>query len=119
LNNKNKILLSSLIFLLGFTFWRNYGVKPKGVVILDNENKTLKIKNKLNKSINNINSKKINKLNHKSNILYNCNDKNIITLEFEDNDGWFNISEIKISIPLNILEKYIKMGYDECKNKLS
>jgi predicted acylesterase/phospholipase RssA len=61
----------------------------------------------------------INKLNHKSNILYNCNDKNIITLEFEDNDGWFNISEIKISIPLNILEKYIKMGYDECKNKLS
>ena len=61
----------------------------------------------------------IHKLNHKSNIIYNSNDKNIITLEFEDNDGWFNISEIKISIPLDILEKYIKMGYDECKNKLS
>lgn len=61
----------------------------------------------------------IHKLHQKNNIIYNSNDKNIITLEFEDNDGWFNISEIKISIPIDILEKYIKMGYDECKNKLS
>jgi hypothetical protein len=56
LNNKSKILLSSLIVILGFTFWRNYGVKPKGVVILDNENKTNEQKELVNK-IKNINPK--------------------------------------------------------------
>ena len=38
--NKNKILLLSVVLVLGFTFWRNYGVKAKGAVILDDENKT-------------------------------------------------------------------------------
>jgi hypothetical protein len=40
LNNKNKILLAIVAGVLGFTFWRNYGVKAKGAVILDAENKT-------------------------------------------------------------------------------
>jgi hypothetical protein len=40
LSNKSKILILSVIGLLGFTFWRNYGVKAKGSVILDAENKT-------------------------------------------------------------------------------
>jgi hypothetical protein len=39
LSNKNKILLV-VIGILGFTFWRNYGVKAKGAIILDAENKT-------------------------------------------------------------------------------
>jgi alanine dehydrogenase len=49
LSNKNKILLLSLIGLFGFTFWRNYGVKAKGAVILDTENKTNEQKELVNK----------------------------------------------------------------------
>jgi hypothetical protein len=56
LDNKKKILLSSLIVVLSFTFWRNYGVKPKGAVILDSENKTNEQKELVNK-IKNINPK--------------------------------------------------------------
>ena len=47
--NKNKILLLSIVGLLGFTFWRNYGVKAKGAVILDAKNKTNEQKELVNK----------------------------------------------------------------------
>ena len=49
MSNKNKILLLSVIGVLGFTFWRNYGVKAKGAVILDAENKTNEQKELVNK----------------------------------------------------------------------
>jgi hypothetical protein len=49
LSNKNKILLLSVIGILSFTFWRNYGVKAKGAVILDAENKTNEQKELVNK----------------------------------------------------------------------
>jgi hypothetical protein len=49
LSNKNKILILTIIGLLGFTFWRNYGVKAKGAVILDAENKTNEQKELVNK----------------------------------------------------------------------
>lgn len=45
---KNKILLI-VIGLLGFTLWRNYGVKAKGAIILDAENKTNEQKELANK----------------------------------------------------------------------
>ena len=48
MTNKNKILLVT-IGLFGFTFWRNYGVKAKGAVILDAENKTNEQKELVNK----------------------------------------------------------------------
>jgi hypothetical protein len=48
LSNKNKILLV-VIGILGFTFWRNYGVKAKGAIILDAENKTSEQKELVNK----------------------------------------------------------------------
>ena len=48
MSNKNKILLV-VLGILGFTFWRNYGVKPKGAIILDSENKTNEQKELLNK----------------------------------------------------------------------
>jgi hypothetical protein len=48
LSNKNKILLA-ILGILGFTFWRNYGVKAKGAVILDAENKTNEQKELVNK----------------------------------------------------------------------
>ena len=48
MTNKNKILLVT-IGLVGFTFWRNYGVKAKGAVILDAENKTNEQKELVNK----------------------------------------------------------------------
>jgi hypothetical protein len=53
--DKNKILLLAIV-VLGFTFWRNYGVKAKGTVILDAENKTNEQKELVNK-IKNTNSK--------------------------------------------------------------
>lgn len=46
---KNKIILLGIIGLFGFTFWRNYGVKAKGAVILDTENKTNEQKELVNK----------------------------------------------------------------------
>ena len=48
MSNKNKILLV-VIGILGFTFWRNYGVKAKGAIILDAENKTSEQKELVNK----------------------------------------------------------------------
>lgn len=45
----NKILILSIIGLLGFTLWRNYGVKAKGDSILDSENKTNEQKELVNK----------------------------------------------------------------------
>lgn len=48
MSNKNKILLA-ILGILGFTFWRNYGVKAKGAVILDAENKTNEQKELVNK----------------------------------------------------------------------
>ena len=48
MSNKNKILLV-VIGVLGFTLWRNYGVKPKGAIILDSENKTNEQKELVNK----------------------------------------------------------------------
>jgi hypothetical protein len=39
----------AVIGILGFTFWRNYGVKAKGAVILDAENKTYEQKELVNK----------------------------------------------------------------------
>ena len=49
MSNKNKILLLSVVGVLAFTFWRNYGVKAKGAVILDAENKTNEQKELVNK----------------------------------------------------------------------
>jgi hypothetical protein len=49
LSNKNKILILAIISVLGFTFWRNYGVKAKGAVILDEKNKTNEQKELVNK----------------------------------------------------------------------
>lgn len=46
---KNKTIILSVIGLLGFTFWRNYGVKAKGESILDSENKTNEQKELVNK----------------------------------------------------------------------
>jgi hypothetical protein len=46
---KNKIILLGIIGLIGFVFWRNYGVKAKGAVILDAENKTNEQKELVNK----------------------------------------------------------------------
>ena len=48
MSNKNKILLLAIV-VLGFTFWRNYGVKAKGAVILDAGNKTNEQKELVNK----------------------------------------------------------------------
>jgi hypothetical protein len=48
LSNKNKILILAIIGV-GFAFWRNYGVKAKGAVILDAENKTNEQKELVNK----------------------------------------------------------------------
>ena len=48
MSNKNKILLV-IIGVLGVTFWRNYGVKAKGAIILDAENKTNEQKELVNK----------------------------------------------------------------------
>ncbi len=47
--NNKKILILSIIGLLSFTLWRNYGVKPKGAIILDAENKTNEQKELVNK----------------------------------------------------------------------
>jgi hypothetical protein len=49
MDNNKKILILSVIGILGFTFWRNYGVKAKGAVILDAENKTNEQKELVNK----------------------------------------------------------------------
>ena len=49
MSNKNKILLITVISILGFTFWRNYGVKAKGAIILDARNKTNEQKELVNK----------------------------------------------------------------------
>ena len=49
MSNKNKILILAIISVLGFTFWRNYGVKAKGAVILDEKNKTNEQKELVNK----------------------------------------------------------------------
>ena len=49
MSNKNKILTLTIIGVLGFTFWRNYGVKAKGAIILDAENKTNEQKELVNK----------------------------------------------------------------------
>ena len=49
MKKQNKIVALSLIVVLGFTFWRNYGVKAKGSVILDAENKTNEQKELVNK----------------------------------------------------------------------
>lgn len=49
MNNNKKILSLFVIALLGFTFWRNYGVKAKGDIILDAENNTNEQKELLNK----------------------------------------------------------------------
>jgi hypothetical protein len=46
---KNKIILLGIIGLIGFAFWRNYGVKAKGAIILDTENKTNEQKELVNK----------------------------------------------------------------------
>ena len=45
----NKLFIFSIIALIGFTLWRNYGVKAKGSVILDAENKTNEQKELVNK----------------------------------------------------------------------
>ena len=49
MSNKNKILIIAIICILGFTFWRNFGVKAKGALILDTENKTNEQKELVNK----------------------------------------------------------------------
>jgi NTE family protein len=54
----------------------------------------------------------IKKFNQKS---INCNDKNIVTLEFEDSNSWFNLSGLKINISDELFEEYILMGYNSCE----
>lgn len=49
------------IALIGFTLWRNYGVKAKGVVILDADNKTNEQKELVNK-IKNTNPKEVDEI---------------------------------------------------------
>lgn len=46
--------------------------------------------------------------------LTNSKDKNILTLEFEDEEGWFSLDDIKIRLSEEKLEEYIKMGYNAC-----
>jgi predicted acylesterase/phospholipase RssA len=60
----------------------------------------------------------VKKFNHKS---ITDLDKNIITLEFSDSDddSWFSLSEMKITVSNELLEKYTKMGYDEAVLKLT
>lgn len=48
MNNINKISLFSIVTILGFALWRNYGVKAKGSVILDANNNTNEQKELLN-----------------------------------------------------------------------
>jgi predicted acylesterase/phospholipase RssA len=48
----------------------------------------------------------------------NIKDRNVITLEFEDDDSWFSLSEIKISLTKEKLEKYISQGYNKAKESL-
>ncbi len=57
----------------------------------------------------------IEKFNTKS---INNKDRNVITLEFEDDDNWFSISEVKISLTKDKLEKYISHGYQVAKDNL-
>lgn len=55
----------------------------------------------------------INKFNTMS---INSEDKNIITLEFDDDDNWLTLSEIKLT--LEKLEEYIEMGYESAKTNI-
>lgn len=57
----------------------------------------------------------IEKFNNKS---INNKDRNVITLEFEDDDTWFSLSEIKISLTKDKMDKYILLGYNKAKDNL-
>jgi NTE family protein len=46
---------------------------------------------------------------HKKSV--NIEEQNVITLEFDDDDGWFTFSEVKFTLTKELLEKYIEMGY--------
>lgn len=39
---------------------------------------------------------------------------NIITLRFDDDSDWFNLSELRIYLTPEKLDQYISMGYDRC-----
>lgn len=54
----------------------------------------------------------IKKFNQKS---INCSDKNIVTLEFQDANSWFNLSGLNINISDELFEEYILMGYNSCE----
>lgn len=45
----------------------------------------------------------------------NNKDRNVITLEFDDEESWFSFSEIKIYISEEKLNKYINVGYEAAK----
>jgi predicted acylesterase/phospholipase RssA len=49
-----------------------------------------------------------------NNKITNSKDKNIVTLEFEDEEGWFSIDEVKIRLSDEKLEEYINIGYNAC-----
>ena len=58
----------------------------------------------------------IKKFNQKS---INNEDRNVLTLEFEDNDSWFTWNEIKISLSKEQLDEYIELGYREANVRLT
>lgn len=48
----------------------------------------------------------------------NNKDKNIVTLEFEDEEVWFTFDDVKIKLSENKLEEYINIGYKACTNAI-
>lgn len=45
-------------------------------------------------------------------------DRNIVTLEFEDEEGWFSLDDAKIRLSEEKLEEYIALGYNACKDAI-
>lgn len=48
----------------------------------------------------------------------NNKDRNVITLEFDDEESWFSLSEIKIHISDEKLNKYVDLGYKAAKDNI-
>lgn len=45
-------------------------------------------------------------------------DRNIVTLEFEEEEGWFSFEDAKIRLSEEKLEEYISIGYNACKDAI-
>lgn len=57
----------------------------------------------------------VNKVNKKT---YDCHEKNIVSLDIEDNE-WFSLESFQINISPEIIQIYIDTGYNLIKDKLS